>query len=129
VSMLLLLLFALAYNRLFAVTFDEAFAAAGGIAVSRYQLLISLMTALVVVIGMKMMGTLLISSLIIFPAVTARRLVTSFRALVLGAAAVSVCCFLVGLVASFVLGLPTGASVVAANVLALCVAAAVKKLF
>ena len=128
VSVLLLFLFILSYNRLFAVTFDEAFAAAGGIAVSRCQLLISLMTALVVVIGMKMMGTLLISSLIIFPAVTARRLVVSFRALVLGAAAVSVLCFLVGLVGSFVLGLPTGASVVAANVLALCIAEAVARL-
>ena len=112
-------LFALTYNRLFLITCDEDFACACGINVTMYQFLISLLTAFVVVIGMRLMGTLLISSLIIFPAVTARRLVKSFKALVLLASAVSVVCFVVGLFLSFALNLPTGAAIVAANLAAM----------
>lgn len=120
-SLVVISVFVLTFNRLFAITYDEVNARATGINVSLYQFVISFLTAITVVLGMRMMGTMLISSLIIFPAMTARKLVASFRAMVVVAAAISVVCFLVGLFLSAVVGLPTGASVVAVN-LALLVA-------
>lgn len=111
-------MFVLFYNRLFLITYDENFASASGINVTFYRFLISFLTALTIVIGMRIMGTLLISSLIIFPAVTSRRLVTSFLSLVITSALVSVVCFLVGFFASYYLNLPTGASIVGANIAA-----------
>ena len=111
-----LLLFVIFYNRLFLVTYDENYAKAAGINVSFYQFLISFMTALTVVMGMKMMGTLLISSLIIFPAITARKICKGFKSLVITSAVTSVICFVSGVVISFVLELPVGASVVLSNV-------------
>ena len=116
-------LYALFFNRLFLITCDEDFAKASGVNLTRYQFLISLLTALTIVVGMRMMGTLLISSLIIFPAVTARKLVSSFKALVVASAVVSVVCFVIGIVVSFLLNLPTGASIVAVNIVAMLAAA------
>ena len=112
-------LFILFYNRLFLITYNEDYARSLGINVTLYQFLISFLTALTVVLGMRMMGTLLISSLIILPAVTARRLVSSFRALVVTSACISLVCFAAGLALSFVWNLPTGASIVSVNVAAL----------
>lgn len=114
---IVLIMFVVFYNRLFLITYDESFAEASGINVNFYQFLISFLTALTIVIGMRIMGTLLISSLIIFPAVTSRRLVKSFRALVISASLISVVCFLIGLFTSYALDLPTGASIVGANIL------------
>ena len=115
-------LFILFYNRLFLVTYNEDYAKSLGINVTLYQFMISFLTALTVVLGMRMMGTLLISSLIILPAVTARRLVNSFRALVILSILISVFCFMAGLLASIIWNMPTGASIVFAN-LALMLAA------
>ena len=112
-------LFILFYNRLFLITYNEDYARSLGINVTLYQFLISFLTALTVVLGMRMMGTLLISSLIILPAVTARRLVSSFRALVVTSACISLICFAAGLALSFVWNLPMGASIVSVNVVAL----------
>lgn len=112
-------LFVLFYNRLFLITYNEDYARSLGINVTLYQFLISFLTALTVVLGMRMMGTLLISSLIILPAVTARRIVSSFRALVVLSACISLACFAVGLVLSFIANLPTGASIVFVNVVLL----------
>ena len=109
-------LFVLFYNRLFLITYNEDYARSMGINVTLYQFLISFLTALTVVLGMRMMGTLLISSLIILPAVTARRLVSSFLALVVLSACISLICFTVGLALSFIGNLPTGASIVSVNV-------------
>ncbi len=114
------LMFILFYNRLFLITYDESFAEASGINVNAYQFLVSFLTALTIVIGMRIMGTLLISSLVIFPAVTSRRLVNSFRSLILVSAVVSLVCFLIGFFASYYLDLPTGASIVGVNII-LCV--------
>lgn len=122
VTVLVMDSFALFYNRLFLVACDEDFARASGIDVARWHFLISLQTALTIAIGMRMMGTLLISSLIIFPAVTARRLTRSFRGMVAVACVVSVVCFVAGMAASFALNLPTGASVVATNIVAMTLA-------
>ncbi len=126
---LVLSLFALSYRRIFAVTFDENFARATGVRAERYNMLIALLTAVTVVIGMRMMGTLLISSLIIFPALTAMRVFRSFRSVTVCAALLSVVCVAAGLVASFVLSIPAGASVVAANMVmfgAFCTVRAVR---
>ena len=118
-SALVLLMYGLLFNRLFAITYDEVNARATGVNVTMYQFVISFLTAITVVLGMRMMGTMLISSLIIFPAITARRLAGSFRAMTIAAAVVSVLCFCIGLCISFVWSLPTGASVVGVNLMAL----------
>ena len=110
-----LVLFILFYHKLFAVTFDESFSRATGLKVERYNTLLAILTALTIVLGMRMMGAMLISSLVIFPALTAMRLFKSFRSVVLCSAVTSVTCFCAGLTASFVLSTPVGASVVAAN--------------
>lgn len=108
--------FLLFYNRLFLVAFDENFAKASGINVAFYQFIIALLTALTVVLGMRMMGSLLISSLIIFPAVIARKLVESFKAVVLLSAVLSILCYIIGIFISFEFNWPTGASIVAVNI-------------
>ncbi len=119
-SVAVLLLYVLFYNKIFAVTFDECFAKATGMRAGMYNMLIAFLTAVTIVVGMRMMGTLLISSLIIFPALTSMRLMKSFRGVIISSAVVSVVCFCMGMVASFCLGLPAGASIVVANILGFC---------
>ena len=116
-SVAVLLLFVIFYNKIFAVTFDEAFSRATGIPVRLYNLLIALLTALTVVVGMRMMGSLLMSSLIIFPALSAMQLFKSFKAVVICAAITSMLCFVTGMVLSFVFSVPTGACVVLVSLL------------
>ena len=123
-SIAVLVLFVLFYHKLFAVTFDESFSRATGLRVDWYNTLLAILTALTIVLGMRMMGAMLISSLIIFPALTAMRLFRSFRNVVLCAAVMSVVCFCAGLIISFVYSTPVGATVVAADLavfLAACV--------
>ena len=125
-----LVLFILFYHKLFAVTFDENFSRATGLKVDRYNTLLSILTALTIVLGMRMMGAMLISSLVIFPALTAMRLFKSFRGVVVCAAVTSVACFCTGLAASFTLSTPVGASVVVANLtlfLLSCLASALRR--
>ena len=110
-----LVLFILFYHKLFAITFDENFSRATGLKVSRYNTLLAILTALTIVLGMRMMGAMLISSLVIFPALTAMRLFRSFRGVVVCAAVTSVLCFCAGLTVSFAFSTPVGATVVAAN--------------
>ena len=114
-SLVVLVMFFLLFNRLFSITYDETFARATGINVTLYQFVISFLTAVTVVLGMRMMGSMLISSLIIFPALTARRLTKSFRGMVAVAAALSVLGLFVGMAVSFLADLPSGASVVCAD--------------
>lgn len=113
-----LVLFGVFYRKMFAVTFDETFARATGEKVEAYHLLLACLTALTIVLGMRVMGAMLISSLIIFPALTAMRVCRSFRSVTICAAILSVVCFMAGLCASYLLDTPTGASVVVANVVA-----------
>lgn len=126
-SVALITIYAIFYNRLFLISFDEKFAKASGISVTFYQLLISLITALVVVLGMRMMGTLLISSLIVFPAIIAKKLTGSFKGLVLVSALTSIICFLLGIITSFYLNLPAGAAIVLVYVLLLIIVNVIKK--
>lgn len=116
ICVIVLILFILFYNRIFAVTFDESFAKATGINTERYSMLIALLTALIIVLGMRMMGALLITSLIVFPALTSMRLCRQFRAVVINSAIISVICLWVGLMISYVYATPTGASIVICNI-------------
>jgi zinc transport system permease protein len=129
-SVAVLVLYVLFYHKLFAVTFDESFSRATGLHVDRYNTLLAVLTALTIVLGMRMMGAMLISSLVIFPALTAMRLFRSFRGVILSSAVTSVVCFCAGLTMSFVYSTPVGATVVAANLtlfLAACLIAALRK--
>lgn len=116
ISVVVSILFVIFYNEIFAVTFDENFARATGTKTSVYNMLIAGLTAVTIVIGMRMMGALLISSLIIFPAVTSMRVCKSFRSVVLSSAVISVICFISGLIFSVEYEAPTGASVVCVNI-------------
>lgn len=120
-SVAVLVLYIVFYNEIFAVTFDESFSKATGTKVSAYNMLIAALTAVTIVIGMRMMGALLISSLIIFPAITSMRLCKSYRRVIVSSAAVSVVCFFSGLLISIRFEAPTGASVVCVNIFALAV--------
>jgi zinc transport system permease protein len=113
-----LTMFVLFYNKIFAVTFDENFARATGVKTGFYNMMIAFLTAITIVLGMRMMGALLISSLIIFPALTSMRLCKKFRSVTICSAIVSVVCFFTGVVISYVKATPTGASVVIVNIAA-----------
>ena len=127
-SAVIIILFVCCYNRLFLVTCDETFARASGIRVGFYQFIIALLTALTVVLGMRMMGSLLISSLIIFPAVTAGKLVKSFKAVVGVSVVLSMACFFLGILLSFKINLPTGASIVIVNIAVLLIVLGIRRL-
>ncbi len=116
-SSAVLALFILFYPRIFAVTFDETFAKATGTDTGFYNMLLAVMTEFTVVLGMRMMGALLISSLIIFPALSAMRVCKSFKAVIITSAVISVLCFIAGITASYFLETPTGASIVAADLI------------
>ncbi len=117
-SVFVLLLFIFFYNRIFAVTFDETFARATGTNSGMYNMLIALLTAVTIVVGMRIMGSLLISSLIIFPALSSMRIFKSFRGVIVTSAIISVICFFWGMVASYAFDTPAGASIVAVNLTA-----------
>ena len=117
-------LFAAFYHQLFAVTFDEGFSRATGVRVGTDKTLLSLLTALTVVLGMRMMGAMLISSLVIFPALSAMRVFKRFRSVVLFAGGLSVGCFCMGLVGSYLLSTPVGATVVLCNLAVFLICAA-----
>ena len=112
---IVLTLFILFYNKIFAITFDETFAIATGTKAGAYNMLIAFLTAITIVLGMRMMGALLISSLIIFPALTSMRLCKTFKSVTICSAIVSVVCFFIGVIISYVYATPTGASVVIVN--------------
>lgn len=118
ISVVVLILYILFYNKIYAVTFDESFARAAGTKAGMYNMLIALLTALVIVVGMRMMGAMLISSLIIFPALTSMRVFKSFRAVVCSSAVLSVVCFVAGITISYAFNSPTGASIVVVNLTA-----------
>ena len=115
-SVAVIALFCVFYDEIFAVTFDESFAKATGTKVGAYNMLLAALTAVTIVVGMRMMGALLISSLIIFPTVTSMRVCKSFRRVIGMSVGVSLLCFFVGLLVSVRFEAPTGASVVCVNI-------------
>jgi zinc transport system permease protein len=111
-------LFVIFYNKIFAVTFDEDFSSATGVKTGLYNTFIAVITALVIVLAMNLVGALLVSALIVFPAITAMRLFKSFKSVTICAAIISVVCVLVGLFITIAAGTPAGATVVAVNIVA-----------
>jgi zinc transport system permease protein len=104
--------FALLYNRIFAVTFDEAFSQAIGLPVARYNLAVAIMIAFVIVVGMNLVGALLLSALVVFPALSAMRVCRTFRSVTALAAAIGVVCALIGILASILFSTPVGSTIV-----------------
>ena len=114
-SVVVIGIFVLFYKQLFAVTYDESFAKATGVKVEIYKSILAILTAVTVVLGMRMMGALLIASLTLFPALSAMRVCKRFLSVVIAAAAVGIVCFFAGMLISFRMDLPPGASVVGVN--------------
>ncbi|HJB95558.1 MAG TPA: metal ABC transporter permease [Candidatus Mediterraneibacter intestinigallinarum] len=120
-AVIVLVLFVFFYHKIFAITFDETFAQATGVKADLYNTLIAILTAVTIVLGMRMMGALLISSLIIFPALTSMRVCKTFKSVIINSALISVVCLVIGITVSYVWGTPAGASVVMANIVALLI--------
>ena len=116
-AVVVLALYIFFYNKIFAITFDETFARATGVKADMYNTLIAVLTAVTIVLGM--MGALLISSLIIFPALTSMRVCRTFKSVIINSGVISVVCLVVGITVSYVWASPAGASVVMANIGAL----------
>ena len=115
-AILVILTFVIFYHKIFAVTFDEEFARATGTNVRAYNILIAVVTAVVIVLAMNLVGALLISALIIFPALSAMRVFKSFRTVMASAAVISVLCSVLGILASVIYGTPVGSTIVAADI-------------
>lgn len=118
-AVVVLALYIFFYHKIFAITFDETFAQATGVKADLYNTLIAVLTAVTIVLGMRMMGALLISSLIIFPALTSMRVCRTFKSVIINSAVISVVCLVIGIMVSYVWATPAGASVVMANIAAL----------
>lgn len=114
-SVAVVVIFVLLYNKIFAVTFDEDFARATGTKSSRYNLLIAVVIAVIIVLAMKLVGSLLISALVIFPALSAMRLFGSFKSVTVCSAVLSVVCALAGMLISILAGTPVGSTIVAVD--------------
>lgn len=117
-SVLVVAVFILFYNKIFAVTFDESFARAAGTKAGLYNLLIAVVVAVIIVLAMNLVGSLLISALVIFPALSAMRMFKSFRSVTICAAVLSVFCALLGILASILAGTPVGSTIVAVQIAA-----------
>ena len=115
-SALVLAIFIVLYNKIFAVTFDEAFAAAVGIHTELYNLLIAVITAVIIVLAMNLVGSLLTSALIIFPPLSAMRLFKSFKGVIICSAVTSVICTALGMVISILVSAPVGSVIVAVDI-------------
>lgn len=114
-AIVVLSIFIIFYHRIFAITFDEKFAKATGIKTGFYNTLLAVLTAVTIVVGMRIMGTMLISSLIIFPALTSMRIFNNFRKVIISSGIISVVCFISGVILSYIYSFPTGACIVVAN--------------
>ncbi len=121
-SVLVIAVYTLFYNKIFAVTFDETFSKATGLDVKRYNLLIAVVIAVMIVLAMKLVGSLLISALILFPALSAMRLFKNYRAVILCSAILSVVCAAIGILTAIVAGTPVGSTIVAVDLAAFLLA-------
>ena len=127
-SAAVIVLFVLLYNRIFAVTFDEDFAKAEGIRTDMMNLIIAVVIAVIIVVAMSLVGALLISALVVFPALSAMRLFRSFRSVTVCAAVISVFCALFGMVISIIAGTPVGSTIVAVDTAAFAVCCGIEKI-
>ena len=115
-SVIVVIIFVLFYNKIFAVTFDEDFAKATGIRADAYNLMIAIIIAVIIVVAMNLVGSLLISALVIFPSLSAMRLFKSFRSVTVCSAVLSVVCALFGILVSIIAGTPVGATIVCVDI-------------
>ena len=122
-----LFLFIVFYNKIFMITFDEQFAKAAGVNVNGYNMLIAVLCSVTIVLGMRLMGALLISSLIIFPSICAMKIVKSYKSVVILSTVFSVFSFVVGIIVSFYAGTPAGATIVCVNILDFIICNIIKK--
>lgn len=120
-TLLVLLVFLLFYNKIFALTFDSSFMQASGGRARAYNLMIAVVTAVVISVSMRLVGSLLVSALIIFPAISAMYIFKSFRSVMVCSAVIGVSCALVGMTVSIIYGTPSGATIVAADIAALAI--------
>lgn len=127
-SVIVLALYAVFYNKIFSITFDQNFSKATGIKTEFYNTLISILTAITIVVGMRIMGTMLISSLVIFPTLTSMRVFRSFKSVVISSALISVICFTIGIVVSYIMNFPAGASIVLVNLVTFVVFVMIEKI-
>jgi zinc transport system permease protein len=127
-SLIVIALFILFYNRIFAVTFDEEFAKASGVKASLYNLLIAVITAVIIVLAMNLVGSLLISALVIFPALASMRIARTFKLVVIISTVISVSCALVGILSAIIFSTPVGPTIVVCNILAFLVCFALGKI-
>ena len=116
-SLVVISLYMIFYNKIFAITFDETFAKATGVNTERYNLFIAIIIAIIIVLGMNLVGSLLISALIVFPALSAMRLMKTFRAVVICSAVMSIICALLGILSSILLSTPVGSTIVLVNII------------
>ena len=126
-SLIVITLFILFYNRIFAVTFDEDFARASGIRASLYNLLIAVVTAIIIVLAMNLVGSLLISALVIFPALSSMRICRTFKRVVILSTIISVTCAIIGILSAILFSTPVGPTIVVCDILAFLVCFAVGK--
>ncbi len=127
-SVLVILIFVLFYNKIFAVTFDESFAKATGVKTGIYNLILAITIAAVIVTAMNLVGSLLISALVVFPALSSMRVLASYKAVIISSAIISVFCALFGILVSIVFGTPVGATIVVANIIIFAVAVLISNL-
>lgn len=127
-SLVVIVWFFLFFKSIFTVTFDETFARAAGVKTELFNLSLAVLTGITIVVGMKMMGSIMISALIVFPALSAMRLTKSFRLTVVLSASISAVCFVVGFFAACCLSLQTGAAVVTIELVAFVVSCLIEKL-
>lgn len=127
-SLMVIAIFVLLYNRIFAVTFDENFSRASGINAEGYNLMIAVIIAVIIVLAMNLVGALLISALIVFPALSAMRLFKSFKQVTICSAVLSVICTFAGIIVSILAGTPVGSTIVAADVLAFLICSSAGRL-
>ncbi|MCF0242521.1 MAG: metal ABC transporter permease [Treponema sp.] len=126
-SVLVILFFIFYYNRIFAITFDETFAKATGTNAGAYNISVAVVTAVIIVLAMNLVGSLLISALIIFPALSSMSVFTNYKSSVIGSAVISVVCALTGMLASIMLSTPVGATIVVANIIVFAIFSLVGK--
>ena len=127
-SLIVISLFILFYNRIFSVTFDEDFARASGTRASLYNLLIAVVTAIIIVLAMNLVGSLLISALVIFPALSSMRVCRTFKRVVITSTVISVICAIIGILTAIIFSTPVGPTIVVCDILAFLVCFAIGKI-
>ena len=127
-SIVVIIAFVLLYNKIFAITFDESFMKSTGGKTEIYNIIISVLCSITVVLGMKLMGALLITSLIIFPTISARQLFKTYKSVVIASVVISVLCFFIGMVMNYYIDLPIGSTIVVVNLCVLLILMATSKI-